>query len=83
MKYRLRPIEVDAVQAVKGEMALLPGIVRDFDRQAWIVRGREGDVEIFPGDWVITGMANDHFVIRDITFQMVYEPVEKLIEQET
>jgi hypothetical protein len=79
MMYRLRPVMVEAVQAIEGRMSLLPGVVRDCGREAWVIKTRDGDVEIAPGDWVVTGMANDHFVMHDDKFQMIYDPVEEAV----
>ena len=77
MKYRLRPVVVEAIQAVEGRMSLIRGVSRDDDRQEWILKTHEGDMEVLPGDWIITGMMNDHFLIQDGQFQMIYEPVEE------
>ena len=76
MKYRLRPVVVEAVRAIEGRMSILRGVSRDSDRRAWILKTHEGDMEVRPGDWIITGMMNDHFVMKNNEFQMIYQPVE-------
>ena len=35
-------------------MATLPGVWRDYDRQAWVMRTTSGVTEVNPGDWIIT-----------------------------
>ena len=73
MKVRKKPVVVDAVHAAAGGMATLPGVYRDFDRQAWVINTLEGIMEVKPGNWVITGVHGEHYPIQADIFEETYE----------
>jgi len=87
--YRKRPIIVEAVQWFK--MGDHPDVEMSRPT-AWATCGHEhcgraifdhGHIEILgrqhsvcPGDWIITGVAGEVYVVKDTVFQLTYEPVE-------
>ena len=77
MKVRRKPVVVDAVPAIDGTMSALPGVYRDCGRQAWVIRTLEGIMEVKPGDWVITGVAGEHYPIKHDIFIATYEAVSQ------
>ena len=66
---------VEAVQAVEGKISLIPGVVRDFDGEAWVIGTLGGRMEIVPGDWVITD-AQGRYICKPDVFDLAYEPVK-------
>lgn len=77
MKFRKKPIIIEAVQAEEGKMSQLPGIVRDCDMQAWVIITLEGKMKVEPGDWVITGIKGERYPCKPDIFEATYEPVEE------
>lgn len=75
-KYRKKPVVIEAVQAIEGQMATLPGIHRDYDRQTWVIRTLEGEMTVSPGDYVITGVKGEHYPCKAEIFHLTYEPAE-------
>ena len=76
MKFRKKPVVIEAVQAMEGEISLIPGVVRDSDREAWVIKTLEGDMEVSPGDWIITGAKGEKYPCKPDIFDLTYEPVE-------
>lgn len=85
-KFRKRPVIIEAVQYFdwmreKGELP--EGVVMShweggtFTKSGdWpTIRTLEGDHIVCPGDWVITGVAGEHYPCRDDIFRQTYEPV--------
>lgn len=60
MKYRKKPIVIDAVQLKK----------------ATLVQTLEGEMLGDAGDWLITGVKGEKYVCRKDIFKMTYEKVE-------
>jgi hypothetical protein len=77
VKVRKKPVIVDAVPAVEGMISTIPGVTRDCDRQAWVIRTLEGIMEVRPGDWVITGINGEHYPIKHEIFIATYEAIEE------
>ena len=82
MKYRKKPVEVEAIQWT-GDNAQA---VRDFLREAtygwnparyaWVVATLEGNVGVLPGDWIVCGAAGAFSICKPDEFALTYEPVE-------
>ena len=82
MKYRKKPVEVEAIQWT-GDNAQA---IRDFlsevsygwnpDRRAWVVATLEGNVGVLPGDWIVCGAAGAFSICKPDEFALTYEPVE-------
>lgn len=90
MRYRKKPIEVEAIQWT-GENAidvaifceeLLPEdgigqrLFHDPRTTFFIIRTLEGDMEVSKGDWIIKGVKGEFYPCKPDIFQLTYEPVE-------
>ena len=82
MKYRKKPIIVEAVQFT-GDVGL-PAIValdiacaRDQERGCdyLIVHALEGDMRAYPGDWIIRGVRGELYPCKLDIFEATYEEV--------
>ena len=75
MRFRKKPVVIEAEQAREGEMTRLPGVVRNHARQTWVIQTLEGEMDVSPGDWVITGIKGEHYPCKPDIFEQTYEPV--------
>lgn len=75
-KFRKKPVVIDAVQAVEGTVALIPGVYRNCDRQAWCIQTLEGEMTVSLGDWVITGVKGEKYPCKPDIFAATYDPAE-------
>lgn len=84
MKFRKKPIVVDAVQftgknafeiwAFMGRQDLIDNLeLHNTDRPT--IHTLEGDMRTEPGDWIIKGTANEFYPCKPDIFATVYEPV--------
>ncbi|MGE0769873.1 MAG: hypothetical protein AB7L90_25825 [Hyphomicrobiaceae bacterium] len=79
-KFRKNPVIVEAVQWFKlGDHPA----VRKPSRYDMLAIGDsalidtiEGPLKVSPGDWIITGVAGEHYPCKDEIFRQTYEPVE-------
>jgi hypothetical protein len=79
MKYRKKPVEIEAVQWFKdGDH---PAVTRFFAQDpeqkgyGWI-KTLEGGHIVTPGDYIITGVKGEKYPCRPDIFEMTYEKVE-------
>ena len=81
MKYRKKPVVIEAVQFGAGDdgpvLAFLEGCT------GWRMEGRdiviptlEGDHHASPLDWIIKGVKGEYYPCKPDIFEMTYEPVE-------
>ena len=75
MKFRQKPVVIDAVQWFKygDHSAVL------FDKFLYskpYIKTFMGDYLVTPGDWIITNMKGEHFPCKPDIFEMTYEKVE-------
>lgn len=87
MKFRKRPIEVEAEQYVgpicfpKGEHPTLPGGVEldvfdeTFDGYP-VIKTLEGKLIVRPNDWIITGIHGEKYPCNPDIFEQTYEPID-------
>lgn len=73
-RFRKKPVVIEAVRAELGQMSLLPGVIRTDGK--WVIRTLEGDMEVAPGDWVITGVKGEHYPCKPDIFAATYEPAQ-------
>jgi len=76
MKYRKKPVVVEAVQWFKhGDH---PEVLRTAysPSEGWIDT-LEGGHTVTPGDYIITGVKGEHYPCKPDIFAMTYEPVEE------
>lgn len=82
MRYRKKPVEVEAVRwdgnNVEKVRAFFGGRGRFFVDRASNVRidTLEGRMTASPGDWVIRGVKGEFYPCKPDIFEATYEPVE-------
>lgn len=80
MKYRKKPIVIDAVQwwpPGHSQHTPIEGVERGpRDDQPWGVATLEGFMVANPGDWIITGVKGERYPCKDDIFRATYEPAE-------
>jgi hypothetical protein len=82
MRYRKRPVEVEAVQFVGTNIVEIAQFIADRDGQFIPTLGYidivtlEGTMTASPGDWVICGVAGELYPCKPDIFEATYEPVE-------
>ena len=90
MKYKKRPVVVDAVQWFKdgdhpavhrGEgyyrKEISPGIL--YQSEKYYIKTLEGTLTVSPGDWIITGVQGEHYPCKPDIFEQTYEVVDETI----
>lgn len=79
MKYRKKPVVVEATQWFKnGDHPMVIAYwVHDPDckSRGWIDTLEGGHI-VTPGDWIITGVKNEHYPCKPDIFEMTYEAGE-------
>ena len=88
MKYRKRSVEIDAEQFFPTKYPHPDGVEQyeahsgesvDGTREiiyAWRIKTLEGDMDVRPGDWIITGVKGEKYPCKPDIFEMTYEKVE-------
>ena len=79
MRYRKRPVEIEAVQWFKpgDEMSIGAPVFSMTHRQgAPYIPTLEGDMFITPGDWIIKGVMGEYYPCKPEIFDKTYEAVE-------
>lgn len=90
MKFRKKPVAIEAKQwfkdgdhpAVsampKGDQFHYPhgSSVKMDDEVVGFIKTLEGEYTVRPGDWIITGVAGEHYPCKPEIFEATYEPVE-------
>lgn len=79
MKFRKKPVVVEAVQWFKfGDhwaVSTYNSHDPDLAGYGWI-QTLEGGHIVTPGDWIITGVAGEHYPCKPEIFEATYEAVE-------
>lgn len=74
MKYRKKPVIVEATQWVKlGDHPAVRECV--FGKSYGWIDTLEGGHIVSPGDWIITGVAGEHYPCKPDIFEATYEAV--------
>lgn len=87
MKYRKKPIVIEAVQFLpsKDEPFVIPSGVHLWPDEngaqprdmSWgYINTLEGRMHVQHGDWIITGIKGERYPCKPDIFEMTYEPVE-------
>jgi hypothetical protein len=76
MKYRKKPVVIEAVQWFK--MGDHPKVLIEFHQGlmtpcVWTL---EGLMQVTPGDWIITGVKGEHYPCKPDIFELTYEAAE-------
>ncbi len=75
MKYRKKPIVIEAEQWFRGK--IISGLIYDpFFRAEPYIDTFEGRMFVKEGDWIITGVKGEKYPCREDIFRMSYEKVE-------
>ena len=73
MKFRKKPVVVEAEQYLKG--SVIVGVCKDAYTGAPYIHTLAGDVSVRYGDWIITSKGEQYAMKPDL-FRAVYEPAE-------
>lgn len=87
MKYRKKPVTVEAVQFtgsttqvialetwIEGGEYVAPGM-RTADMRSFYIPTLEGDMRVQPGDYVIKGVQGEFYPCKSAIFEATYEKV--------
>lgn len=80
MKYRKRPVVVEAVQWTGQQIEGCICITNDLEgigRVDWLmIPTLEGDMRAELGDYIVTGVKGEKYPVKPEIFAMTYEPAE-------
>jgi hypothetical protein len=83
MRYRKKPLVIDAVQIRKDNddelLAFLNEHVVPFEMvgdHEMVIHTLEGDMYAYPGDWIAKGIKGEFYPIKNDIFEATYELVE-------
>jgi hypothetical protein len=74
-KVRIKSPIILAFEAIGGSLSSLPGIYRDCNRQAWVVKTPFGPGVVEEGDWVTVEADGTNNVLGPEEFAKMYELV--------
>jgi hypothetical protein len=87
MKFRKRPVEIEAVQWNVDGLAIVPPWLREGLRKPWgddgsvirhgddiVIHTLEGQMTAKPGDWIIRGIAGEIYPCKPDIFEACYLP---------
>jgi len=80
MKFRKKPIVIEATQWFKdGDHDRVKKFFNhDPENHGWgWIETLEGGHIVNPGDWIITGVKDEHYPCKPEIFEMTYEKVEE------
>lgn len=81
MKYRKKPVVIEAVQFRAGEEDselapdVIAGTIRYTEQDTILIATPEGTMEARPGDWIIRGIKGELYPIKSDIFAETYEKV--------
>ena len=81
-RYRKKPVVVEAQQWLpnrNGELPVPPApasILRQMSA-GWQIQTIEGWLDLTPGDWIIRGVAGEHYPCKPEIFAATYEKAEE------
>lgn len=79
MRYRKKPVVIDAVQFRGGEQPcelaadVIAGRVLYTEEGTMLISTLEGTMEAHPGDWIIRGVAGELYPCKSHIFDKTYE----------
>ena len=74
MKYRKKPVVIEAVQWLKdGDH---PFVYEGGLSGCYYIETLEGEMRVTVGDFIITGVKNEHYPCKPDIFEMTYEVAE-------
>ena len=85
MKYRKKPIEIEAIQYLRDENIMQvqdffgdengKTLIYDAPINQYKIRTLEGDMTLIKGDWIIRGVKGEFYPCKPDIFEMTYEKV--------
>lgn len=82
MKFRKKPVEIEAVQLLaENEQELMAFVevgqvpFEIIGPEEWIIHTLEGDMHVSPGDWIIRGVVGEFYPCKPEIFEQTYERV--------
>jgi len=82
MKFRKKPVVINAIQVKAGEIPdfladeIIAGRIRHTENDTFLIQTLEGVMEASPGDWIIKGVKGEFYPCKPDIFQMTYELAE-------
>ena len=77
MKFRKKPVVIEATQWFKnGDHPAVQVWVEGGPEISGWIKTLEGCHIVTPGDWIITGVAGEHYPCKPDIFETTYEPAE-------
>ena len=75
-KYRKKPIVIEAEQFLPPDKWVDGVYIDSTSSTDFSIDTLEGDHEVTPGDWIITGIAGEKYPCKPGIFEATYEPVD-------
>ncbi len=79
MKFRKRPVVVEAVQFLPKEIMTFddipPGCIYEVEEERWYCETLEGNVRIHGGEWIVTGIKGETYPVQEEIFELSHLPV--------
>jgi hypothetical protein len=81
MKFKKKPVTVDAERFYPKRKPWPQGVVESFDHMngmapvGWGIHTLEGFMEVNPGDWVVTGVEGERYAVKPSIFKKTYVKV--------
>lgn len=81
MKFRKKPIVIEAMQNIVGMAESITAWMADYcvtprwENPALIIPTLEGDMKAERGDWIIKGVKNEFYPCKPEIFEATYEKV--------
>lgn len=81
MKFRKKPVVIDAEQFTFGEGVIPFSAIGDggpckYEEGKWFIETIEGPLNISDGDWIIRGVKGEYYPCKPDIFAATYEPAE-------
>lgn len=79
MKYRKKPVVIEAMQNVVGHAETISswmkahGCIPTWDGSAFTIKTLEGDMRADRGDWIILGVKGEFYPCKPDIFEATYE----------
>jgi hypothetical protein len=79
MKFRKKPIIIEAEQFWPGVEPWPDGVYESYlygNPESYVITTLEGNMNVTPGDWIITGVKGEKYPCKPDIFEATYEKVE-------
>jgi len=84
MKFKKKPVEVDAIQFEEDQVEEVVEFIKSFQNNtdgfyisdnSVIVNTLEGSMNLTPGNWLIRGIEGEFYPCQDSVFVSSYDPI--------